>query len=65
MESTVLLWVAMRFVTGVHDGPLQRCLETNLFLEEVGALTDLVGHRTGIGARKFAAHFAGAAEHLP
>ena len=41
METAVLLWVGVRLVARVHDRALQRGLEPDLLLEEVGALADL------------------------
>ena len=45
VEAAVLGGVAVRLVTRVDDGPLQRRLEADLLLEEVGPLADLVTAR--------------------
>ena len=39
VEAAVLLRVAVRLVAGVDDRPLERGLEPDLLLEEVGPLT--------------------------
>ena len=41
VQPPVLLGVAVRLVAGVDDGPLQRGLEADLLLEEVGPLGQL------------------------
>jgi hypothetical protein len=41
VEPAVLLRIRVGLVTRVHDRPLERGLEADLLLEEVGALTDL------------------------
>ena len=41
MQPAVLVRVGVRFVAGVDDRPLERGLETDLDLEEVGPLAEL------------------------
>ena len=41
VQAAVLLRVGVRLVAGVDDRPLERGLEADLDLEEVGALADL------------------------
>ena len=43
VEAAVLLRIAVRFVARVDDGSLERGLQPDLFLEEVGALAQLEG----------------------
>ena len=47
VEPAVALRVGVRLVAGVDDRPLQRRLEADLLLEEVGPLADLEGGRVG------------------
>ena len=61
VQSSVLLRVGVRFVARVHDRTLQRRLEPDLLLEEVGTLADLVVDRVGA---VLAADLARAGEHL-
>ena len=62
MQAPVLLRIGVRLVAGVDDRALQRGLEPDLLLEEVGALT-LIWKSTGAGA-VLGADLAGAGEHL-
>lgn len=62
MEAPVLLRVGVRLVPGVDDRPLQRGLEPDLHLEEVGPLADL----EAVTARVLPdADLARADDHLP
>ncbi len=65
VETPVLLSVGVRFVAGVDNGSLERGLQADLLLEEVGALAQLVRHVVGWPTGELAAHFAGTAEDLP
>jgi hypothetical protein len=56
--SAVLRRVAVRLVARVDDRSLQRRLETDLLLEEVGALADLERHLVRADARELAADLA-------
>ena len=47
VETPVLLRIAVRFVARVDDRALERRLETDLLLEEIGPLTQLVGDLVG------------------
>ena len=49
VEAPVLLGVGVGLVAGVDDGPLERGLQADLGLEEVGPLGELVGH---LGVRR-------------
>ena len=65
VEPAVLLRVGVGLVTGVDDRALQRRLEADLLLEEVGALRELVRH---VGAGEpggLRAHLAGPGVDLP
>ena len=62
VQPAVLLRVGVRLVPGVDDGPLERGLQADLDLEEVGALADLEARAAAVGAD---ADPAGAADHLP
>ena len=64
VQAAVLLRIAVRLVAGVDDRTLERRLETDLLLEEVGPLAELVRHVVGRTTRQLAADLAGAAEHL-
>ncbi len=53
VEAAVLLGVAVRLVPGVDDGPLERGLQADFLLEEVGPLGELeldVARRPGASA---------------
>ena len=52
VQPAVLLGVAVRLVAGVDDRPLERGLEADLLLEEVGPLGELEGHVVGGDARQ-------------
>ena len=60
VEPAVLLGVAVRLVAGVDDRALQRGLEPDLLLEEVGPLAELERHVVGGHAGQLAADLAGA-----
>src|SRR4029077_15550245 len=62
VQPTVLLRVRVRLVPGVDDGPLERGLQADLDLEEVGALADLEARAAAVGAD---ADPAGTADDLP
>jgi hypothetical protein len=47
VQPAVLLGVGVRLVAGVDDRPLERGLEADLLLEEVGALGELERHLVG------------------
>ena len=64
VEPAVLLGVGVRLVAGVDDRTLQRRLQADLLLEEVGPLAQLERHRVVGGAGRLAADLAGAAEDL-
>src|SRR5262249_57810704 len=61
VQPPVLLRVRVRLVTRVDDRPLQRRLEADLLLEEVGPLAELVAT---VARPVLAADLAGAGEHL-
>ena len=61
VQAAVLLRVGVRFVARVHDRALQRRLEPDLLLEEVGALADLEVARL---RAVLGADLAGTGEHL-
>ena len=54
----------MRFVSRVHDRALESGLQTNLFLEEVGSLTDLERDVTGNRTGRLAPHLACTGKYL-
>ena len=64
MQPPVALRVGVGLVPGVHDGALQRRLEADLLLEELGSLGDLEGDVAPGVPRRLAAHLAGPAEDL-
>ena len=64
VEAAVLLRIAVRFVAGVDDRALERRLEADLLLEEVGSLAELVGTSSGDTPGQLAAHLARTAEDL-
>ena len=64
VQPAVLLGVAVRLVAGVDDRALQRRLEADLLLEEVGPLAQLVRHVVVGHARQLAADLAGTGEDL-
>jgi hypothetical protein len=45
----------MRFIASVDNRPLERCLEPDLFLEEVRSLADLKGNRVRLRVGSFTA----------
>ena len=65
VQPAVLLGVGVRLVARVDDRALQRGLQTDLGLEEVRALRDLVAVPRPLVPRRLAAQLAGAAEDLP
>ena len=65
VQAPVLLGVRVRLVTGVDDRSLQRRLQSDLGLEEVGALGELERVTAAIVPGGLEAHLAGAGEHLP
>ena len=62
VQPAVLLGVGVRLVPGVDDGPLERGLEADLGLEEVGALAEI--WKSPCSALFSAPDLAGAGEHL-
>ena len=62
VQAAVLLRVGVRLVAGVDDRPLERGLQADLDLEEVGALADL---EAAVPAVRAEADPAGPADHLP
>ena len=55
VQPPVLLGVAVGLVAGVDDGPLERGLEPDLLLEEVGPLGELEGDVDAAGRRRLGA----------
>jgi len=64
MEPAVLLSIGVGLVPRVHDGTLERGLEADLLLEEVGAGRQLEGDVDTARGAGFGAHLAGAAVDL-
>ncbi len=64
VEPPVLLRVGVRLVARVDDGALERGLQTDLGLEEVRALRQLVGRAPPFLPRSLGAHLPRPAEHL-
>ena len=54
----------MWLVSRVHDRTLEGGLQTDLFLEEVGALAQLERNVAGNRARRLTSHLACASKHL-
>ena len=61
VQPAVLLRVGVRLVARVDDRALQRGLEPDLLLEEVGPLGELEGDVAVAGRRRLATDLAGAA----
>ena len=64
MEPAVLLRVGVGLVAGVHDRALQRRLQPDLLLEEVGPLRQLEGHVGAAHRRHLRPHLARAGVDL-
>ncbi len=62
MQAPVQVGAGVRLVAGVDDRPLERRLQADLHLDEVGALRDLETRSGAVGADRDP---AGAAEDLP
>ena len=62
VEPAEALGVGVRLVAGVDDGPLERRLEPDDLLEELGPLRDLEVDRLGVERRRLGSDLARAGE---